>query len=97
MQILNDPVGRASGTMTDTGGLPSHRDRTATERARLLRQIAAALDVPVTAFIRAPSDCPGEEPSSAECAAMLAAFTRIRDPKLREFALRMLESFAKHR
>ncbi len=26
---------------------------------------------------------------------MIAAFTRIRDPKMRDFCLRMLESFAK--
>ena len=82
--------------MTDAGGFLSKQDRTTAERARLLSQIAAALDIPVTAFTRAPSDSPGEEPSSTECAAMLTAFTRIHDPKLRGFCLRMLESFARH-
>lgn len=82
--------------MTDAGSFLAKQNRTTAERARLLRQIAAALDIPVTAFTGASSDCPGEEPSSTECAAMLAAFTRIRDPKLREFCLRMLESFARH-
>lgn len=65
------------------------------ERARLLGQIAVALDIPVTAFSRVPSGCSDEEPTSAECATMIAAFTRIRDPKMREFCLRMLESFAR--
>lgn len=81
--------------MTDAGGFPPMRDKATSERARLLRQIATALDIPVSAFTRAPSACPGEEPSSSECAAMLAAFSRIRDPKLREYCLRMMESFAR--
>lgn len=81
--------------MTDAGGFPPTQDPATSERARLLRQIATALDVPVSTFAGAPSTCPGEEPSSSECAAMLSAFSRIRDPKLRAFSLRMLESFAR--
>lgn len=81
--------------MTDAGGVPPTQDQTTSERARLLRQIAAVLDIPVTTFTRAPSSCPGEEPPSTECAAMLAAFSRIRDPQVRAFCLRMLESFAR--
>ena len=81
--------------MTDAGGFPPMQDSASSERARLLRQIATALDIPVSTFTRPPSACPGEEPSSSECAAMLAAFSRIRDPKLRDFSLRMLESFAR--
>lgn len=81
--------------MTDAGGFPATQDTAASERVRLLRQIATALDIPLSAFTRAPSAEPGQEPSSSECAAMIAAFTRIRDPKMRDFCLRMLESFAK--
>jgi hypothetical protein len=95
-RVSDEPVEWADDTMTDAGGfLPTQDTKSTTDRARLLRQIATALDIPVSTFTRAPSAEPGQEPSSSECAAMIAAFTRIRDPKMRDFCLRMLESFAK--
>ncbi|MFC6792379.1 hypothetical protein ACFQE0_24160 [Methylobacterium komagatae] len=80
--------------MTDAGVFPFKTDRAATERARLLRQIADVLDLPLTAFTHPPATETGEEAASDECAAVIKAFSRIRDPKMREFCLKMLESFA---
>lgn len=81
--------------MTDLGGTPSRRDEAATnERAHLLRQIAAALDLPVTALKPGVSADAGEGPSSSECAQMLAAFARVRDPQARAYCLALLESLA---
>lgn len=80
--------------MTDAGVLPIQADRAATERARLLRQIADVLDLPIAAFTRPPVTDGGADATSDECAAVIKAFSRIRDPKMREFCLKMLESFA---
>ncbi|MCJ2011098.1 hypothetical protein [Methylobacterium sp. J-076] len=84
--------------MTDAGGfLPGQDTSGAAERTRLLRQIATALDLPVSAFTRAPPAPEVEGPSSAECAAMLAAFSKIRDPQMRAFCVQVLETFAERR
>ncbi|MDP4023844.1 hypothetical protein Q8W71_14510 [Methylobacterium sp. NEAU 140] len=81
--------------MTDAGGFLPDRDTSASdERARLLRQIADALNLPVTAFARGLAPVAVAGPSSAECAAVLSAFSRIRDPRLRSQCLQMLERCA---
>lgn len=80
--------------MCDAGVFPPKSDRVASERTLLLRQIAEALDLPVTAFTHPLTPGEGGEPSSDECAAVITAFSRIRDPRNRDFCLRMLESFA---
>lgn len=82
--------------MTDAGGfLPRDGATGSGERARLLRRIADSLNLPLSAF--SPSLAPSlsaEGPSTAECAAILAAFSRIRDPDARRHCLRMLEQCA---
>ncbi len=80
--------------MTDAAVFPIKADRAANERARLLRQIADVLDLPITAFTHPPATDGAEEATSDECTAVIRAFSRIRDPKMREFCLKMLESFA---
>lgn len=82
--------------MTDAGGfLPDHDATGSGERARLLRQIADALNLPLSAFSRRLDPAPDDAgPSTAECAAVLAAFSRIRDPRLRSRCLSLLESCA---
>lgn len=64
------------------------------ERHRLLSQIAVALDLPVAAFTEDRSPGETSAASSAECAALLDAFTRIRDARLRASCLRLLRSFS---
>ena len=82
--------------MTDAGGfLPTPDDPDAGERGRMLRQIADALNLPVSAFSQGLAPVPSAKgPSAAECAAMLAAFSRIRDPQMRRHCLEMLEHCA---
>lgn len=82
--------------MTDAGGFPPPNGLSgAAERERLLRQIATALDLPVAAFAGSGSGSSQQDaPSSAECSAVLAAFSRISDPQARTFCLTMLETFA---
>lgn len=80
--------------MTDAGVFPITTDRAANERARLLRQIADVLNLPITAFTRPPVADGCEDATSDECVAVINAFSRIQDPKMREFCLKMLESFA---
>lgn len=93
--MQNGPIKRVDGTMSDAGGLIQLQTGTGSvERARLLNQIACALDVPVAAFTCKLSVNEVEGPSSAECAAMLSAFGRIRDPQIREFCLQVLQAFA---
>lgn len=80
--------------MTDAGRVFPQGDTTGPDnRARLLRQIAVALDMPVSAFA---DDLPAGDdgPSTQECDAMVAAFSRIRDPRLRAFCRELLESCA---
>lgn len=82
--------------MTDAGGfLPSDDVTGSRERARLLCQIAEALNLPLAAFSPALAPTPSAAgPSTAECAAILAAFSRIRDPDTRRHCLQMLERCA---
>lgn len=82
--------------MIDAGGFLPSDDATASgERARLLRRTAEALNLPLSAFSRSLAPNPSAEgPSTAECAAILAAFSRIRDPDLRSHCVQMLEHCA---
>ena len=79
--------------MPDVGG--SDLDATAAdERERLLRQIAGALNIPVTAFRHRMAWVPGSSgPNASECAALLAAFARIDDRERRRACLAMVERF----
>jgi hypothetical protein len=81
--------------MTDAGGLD--RDaavKSAHERDLLLRQIADALNIPVSTFHRRSSAALGRcGPSAAECAALLAAFSRIEDPCLRMECLALVQRY----
>ena len=75
------------------GFLPEPQTTGSGERARLLRQIADALNLPLSAFSRRLDPVPDDAgPSTAECAALLAAFSRIRDPLTRRRCLDFLES-----
>ena len=78
--------------MTDVGG---HVQSTAAdERERLLGQIADALNIPVVAFRSRVSWADGATgPSASECAALLAAFSRIADPDRRRACLALVEGF----
>lgn len=94
-QRQDGPIERVDGIMSDAASLtPKRAGIGSAERARLLSQIASALDLPVTAFTCKLSVDEAEGPSSAECAAMLSAFSRIRDPQMRDFCLQVLKAFA---
>ena len=82
--------------MTDAGAfLPTPDDPDTGEPGRLLREIADALNLPVSAFSRRLAPVPATaEPSTAECAAVLEAFSRIQDPQARRHCLAMLERSA---
>jgi hypothetical protein len=80
--------------MTDAGRVVPHGDKGGSgDRARLLRQIAVALDMPVSAFA---ADLPAGDagPAQDECEALVTAFSRIRDPRLRAFCRDLIESCA---
>lgn len=65
------------------------------EEERLIRQIAGMLDLPVTVFGRGYSgSSPDKGPTASECAAIVAAFARIRDPDARRACLAMVDSRA---
>ena len=79
--------------MTDAGGRDPNT--AADERERLLGQIADALNVPVVAFRSRVSWADGVVgPSASECAALLAAFTRIADPERRRACLALVERYS---
>lgn len=82
--------------MTDAGGFKSAETcPRLTEQERLLRQIADLLNLPVAHFRReraALSTADG--PTATECEALLAAFSRIRDPEQRRQCLAMIERCA---
>ena len=81
--------------MSDTESLIRAQDGAAPpERHRVLSQIAAVLDLPVTAFTERRSFEDVSHASGAECAAMLDAFKRIADAGLRASCLRLLQSFS---
>ncbi len=66
------------------------------ERTRLLRRIAESLNLPLAAFTAPLATTPSlEGPSTAESAAVLSNFSRIRDPDMRRKCLEMLERCAK--
>ncbi len=82
--------------MTDAGdSLPRDDGTGSGERSSILRQIAEALNLPRSAFSPRldPRPC-AEGPSATECEAVLAAFSRIRDPDMRRHCLRLLERCA---
>jgi hypothetical protein len=82
--------------MTDAGGFdPKDVASRASERARLLGQIAEALNIPATTFRgKGPSVALGRGPNATECAALLAAFARIEDPDLRKECLAAVERYS---
>ncbi len=64
-------------------------------RARLLTQIATALDLPVEALIDRPASREPSRASQEECASLLAAFCRIEDEAARSQCLAVVEGFAR--
>ncbi|AYO82751.1 hypothetical protein EBB05_11085 [Methylobacterium brachiatum] len=65
------------------------------EEERLLGRIAGMLNLPVAVFRRGhAASSPDKGPTASECAMMLAAFTRIRDPDARRDCLAMVEGRA---
>ncbi|MGU3668724.1 hypothetical protein ACLBX9_31480 [Methylobacterium sp. A49B] len=79
--------------MTDAGG-SDLKKAAADERERLLGEIAGALNIPVMAFRSRVSWADGATgPSASECAALLAAFSRIADPERRSACLALVEGF----
>lgn len=82
--------------MTDAGGLDlDGTAKSAHERDVLLRQIADALNIPVSIFRRPPGSSATRGPSAAECAALLTAFSRIEDPDLRKECLALAERYSR--
>lgn len=78
--------------MTDAGAFDlDGTAKSAHEREVLLRQIAHALNVPVSIFRGPPGSPAAGGPSAAECAALLTAFSRIADPDLRKECLALAE------
>jgi hypothetical protein len=80
--------------MTDAGRVFPQADNAGPfDRTRLLRQIAVALDLPVSAFA---DDLPAgdEGPSPEECDSLVAVFSRIKDPRLRAFCQELMQSCA---
>ncbi|MCJ2133492.1 hypothetical protein MKK69_05330 [Methylobacterium sp. J-026] len=82
--------------MTEAGGCDQMGAASSTdERARLLAQIAEALQIPVSTFrLRNAGDALRNGPAATECAALLAAFSRIDDPDRRAKCLLMVEGFS---
>jgi len=81
--------------MTDAGGFVAlDAAPRLGEQERLLRQLADMLNLPVSVFRRRCADPTIEGPTAAECAAILAAFSRIRDPDARRQCLAMVERCA---
>ncbi|MEE7447277.1 hypothetical protein MRF4_05330 [Methylobacterium radiotolerans] len=82
--------------MTDAGGFDlDGTAKSAHEREMLLRQIADALNIPVTTFRRRTGSSVARGPSAAECAALLTAFSRIDDPDLRKECLALAERYSR--
>jgi hypothetical protein len=83
------------GIMTDAGGfIPDDASARAVERQDLLRQIADAVNLPVSSFRhRSASRRSPHAPTASECAALLAAFARIEDPERRKACLAMVERY----
>jgi len=83
------------GIMTDAAGFdPMTATSSADERVRLLGQIAEALKIPVSTFQgRGTANAGPRGPAASECAALLAAFSRIEDPDQRRECLAIVERF----
>ncbi|MCJ2022266.1 MULTISPECIES: hypothetical protein [unclassified Methylobacterium] len=82
--------------MTDAAGFdPMTATSSADERVRLLGQIAEALKIPVSTFQgRGTANAGPRGPAASECAALLAAFSRIEDPDQRRECLAIVERFS---
>jgi hypothetical protein len=81
--------------MADAGGfLPKQGETGSPERARLLRQIAAALNLPVAALIDEAAAQGERGPSAEEVTSLLEAFSRIEDPRLRAHCLEVVKGCA---
>lgn len=81
--------------MTDAGGFhPIITSTRRDEREQLLGQIAETLNLPVSVFRHRRPAPEIDGPTATECATMLAAFSRIRDPDARRKCLAMIESCA---
>ncbi|MCJ2143601.1 hypothetical protein [Methylobacterium sp. E-066] len=81
--------------MTDAGGFVAlDAAPRLSEQERLLRQLADMLNLPISVFRRRRVDPPAEGPTARECAVILAAFSRIRDPEARRRCLAMVERCA---
>ncbi|SFM69762.1 hypothetical protein [Methylobacterium pseudosasicola] len=80
--------------MTDAGGFVAlNAAPRLSEQERLLRQLADMLNLPISVF-RRRTDPTAEGPTARECAAILAAFSRIRDPDARRRCLAKVERCA---
>ncbi|MCJ2055439.1 hypothetical protein MKL09_02605 [Methylobacterium sp. J-048] len=81
--------------MTDAGGFVAlDAASRLSEQEQLLRQLAEMLHLPVSVFRRRRPDPTADGPTAGECAAILAAFSRIRDPDARRRCLAMVERCA---
>ncbi|MBE7198035.1 MAG: hypothetical protein INR70_09540 [Parafilimonas terrae] len=81
--------------MADAGGfLPRQGETGSPDRARLLRQIAAALNLPVAALVDEATAQAERGPTAEECTALLDAFSRIEDPRLRAHCLEVVKGCA---
>ncbi|WP_457105753.1 hypothetical protein [Methylobacterium sp. P5_C11] len=82
--------------MTDAGGFDlDSKAKTARERESLLRQIAEALEIPISTFRRPAASLSPNGPSASECAALLSAFSRIEDPELRKACVVLAERYSR--
>lgn len=65
------------------------------ERLRMLRRIASALDRPVSDFYRLERmTSVSDTPSAAECDRMLTAFLRVTDPEVRSRIVDLMRAHA---
>lgn len=86
---------RVGIVMADAGGfLPKRGEMGSPDRARLLRQIAAALNLPVAALVDEATAQAERGPSAEEVATLLDAFSRIEDSRLRAHCLEVVKGCA---
>ena len=84
--------------MAEAAGMVTMPDETSSHgRARLLTQIAAALDLPVEALTDRPSSHMPSAASDKECAQLLEAFCRIEDQSIRTQCLAFVEGFTRRK
>ena len=73
---------------------PKREDARPQDGLQMLRRIADVLDMPVAEFYRGEIT-EVDNPSAAECEAMLAAFARIEDTQYRQQVIALMRTYAK--